>query len=461
MTAPVLGHCVGGMTAERPESPLSNFLSDVLREACLKHFGKRADVGLYNMGGIRSVMPAGEVTQGHIFEIAPFENYLCLLTLRGEDLMELCRNIAATGGEGISGLRITATRNGQLVNATVGTEPITAEREYTVATLNYLAEGNDHMTALTRAIHRHDTTIPVREIIMDTIRQATAEGRSITGQCDGRMTIVADGSAPHMAPPHPTASRTVRILHTNDTHSQIMPYNPNSVNRDMADKAGFVRRATFIENERMRTPDLLLVDAGDFSQGSLYYNLYRGEVEVTMMNQMGYDAATIGNHEFDFGLENMARLMRMARFAFVCCNYDFTGTSCEGLVKPYIVIERAGARIGVTGIGCALEGMVARQNCEGVTYSDPRKVLPEIVREMREQEGCDIVVCLSHVGWGDDEGNDASVIEATEGIDLVIGGHSHTYMELPQWVRNARGNEIPCYQMGKMGRYIGDITIDF
>ncbi|MCF0184449.1 MAG: 5'-nucleotidase C-terminal domain-containing protein [Bacteroidaceae bacterium] len=454
LVKPVLGICDGGMDVRRPECALSNWVSDVMREAAEKQWGRHIDVGLSNMGGLRSVMPDGEVNVGHVYEIAPFENYLSLLTLRGDALTELCRNIVASGGEAISGLRIEATADRQLVSAKVGGEDIVADREYTVATSNYLADGNDKMLALKQALRREDTKVPLRDLFMDAIRRCTARGEKVKAQVEGRITVVT-AAAPHMAPPL-ALPHSVRILHTNDTHSQILPYNPLSTNREMADKGGFVRRATYLARERRRSPDFLLLDAGDFSQGSPYYNLFRGEVEVRLMNHMGYDACTIGNHEFDFGLEGMERIFRMAQFKVVNCNYDFSATALAGLVHPYIIIERAGVRVGITGVGCALDGMVMADNCPGVVYRDPVESLNAVVRTLRDDEHCDLVVCLSHMGVDEDR----RVVAATAGIDCVIGGHSHTYLELPVWVRNTDGRDIPICQMGKTGRFLGDMRID-
>ena len=174
------------------------------------------------------------------------------------------------------------------------------------------------------------------------------------------------------------------VLHTNDTHSTIMPLNENLDNKDLAGRGGCLRRINMIKEERKQNPDLLFFDSGDFSQGSGYYTLFKGEVEVGLMNQMGYDAATIGNHEFDFGLNNLAKLIRMANFPIVCSNYDFTGTPCEGLVKDYITLHRNGLKIGVFALGAPMKGLVSNKNCEGVIpktgscRSKPRKRMPAV-----------------------------------------------------------------------------------
>ena len=251
----------------------------------------------------------------------------------------------------------------------------------------------------------------------------------------------------------------LRIVHTNDTHSCVMPVSPHSSDTALADKGGFVRRAALVRDLRAEDNSLLLFDSGDFSQGSAYYNLYKGEVEVKLMNEMRYDAATIGNHEFDFGLENMARIFRMAGFPIVCANYHVEGTVLEGLVKPYVILERKGVKIGVFGLGTQLEGMVASENYAGVVYEDPITAANRVTDILKNREHCDLVVCLSHLGWQIDGIDDSEVIPATRDIDIVLGGHSHTYMEHPEVVKNADGEYVYCNQMGKHGRYVGELSL--
>ncbi len=253
--------------------------------------------------------------------------------------------------------------------------------------------------------------------------------------------------------------RELLILHTNDTHSRIEPIPANDSNSRSAGKAGFVRRATLIKEMRKENPDLLLFDCGDFSQGSPYYNMFRGEVEVKLMNVMGYDACAIGNHEFDFGLENMARLFRMAEFSVVCANYDVKGTVLEGLVKPYVVIERNGLKIGVFGVSPALEGLVQAKNFEGVIFEEPVEAAQRVARILKEDEGCDLVVCLSHLGWQMESCSDEKLVAATRNIDVVLGGHTHTYFEKPEYVKNLDGKEIPVQQMGKNAVYVGQLKV--
>ena len=251
------------------------------------------------------------------------------------------------------------------------------------------------------------------------------------------------------------------VLHTNDVHSCIMPLNENLDNKDIAGRGGFVRRVNMIKEQRALHPDLLFFDSGDFSQGSGYYTLFKGDVEVGLMNQMGYDAVTIGNHEFDFGLENMARLFRMANFPIVCSNYDFTGTPCDGLVKDYITINRNGLKIGVFGLGAPLKGLVANPNCEGVKFLDPAETAKKYIKLLRKQEKCDVVICLSHLGWEISDYPDQQFIREIDGCDLVLGGHTHTYMPTLEYAPDKTGKMIPDDQNGKHGVFIGKLVLTF
>jgi len=255
------------------------------------------------------------------------------------------------------------------------------------------------------------------------------------------------------------AQKQLMILHTNDAHSTIYPLNDNLSDTLKAGRGGFLRRIAMLKEERAKNPDLLLFDSGDFSQGSPYYTLYKGDVEVGLMNQMGYDAGTIGNHEFDFGLENMARLFKMANFPIVCSNYDFTGTVVEGTVKDYVIIKRNGVKIGVFGLCPQMEGLVSSENCIGVGFRDPIQESNRVVTILKKKK-CDMIICLSHLGWLGDGSGDQELIEKTEGIDLVLGGHSHSYLTNLEYVKNKVGKMIPVDQNGKHALFVGKMVVD-
>lgn len=453
---PLLGFSATPMTAERPESLLSNWVSDALR-AHADSIGQPADLGLYNMGGIRSNLPQGPITRGDILEMAPFENRFCLLTLRGNDLLDLFAQIAHSHGEGISGAQLDISDDGRLLSATVNGEPVRPDGEYTVATIDYLAGGNDGLLALKQALRCDVRDELVRDVLMAQVQQqgtiqASIEGRiTVNGQ---KARTPEDNALPE--------GKSLLIVHTNDTHSCVEPLNPLSPDKQKANKAGFLRRAALLNDLRAEDPDLLLFDCGDMSQGSAYYTLFKGEVEFQLMNAMHYDAATIGNHEFDFGIDNMASLFALANFPIVCANYDFDNTPLDTLVKPYVVIERQGLRIGVFGLSPQLEGLVAAENCIGITYLDPIAEANRVASLLRDQEQCDLVICLSHLGWEpglNDDTCDQQLIPQTRGIDIVLGGHSHTYFENPVFLDNLDGVPVPCNQMGKNGQWVGTLRL--
>lgn len=256
----------------------------------------------------------------------------------------------------------------------------------------------------------------------------------------------------------------LNIYHTNDMHSRIEPLPDNFSEKQNAGKGGIVRRITFMEQERKKDPELLLLDCGDFSQGTPYYNIFKGQTEVDFMNLCKYDVATIGNHEFDFGQENMRERYLQAHFPIVCANYQVKGTILEDVVKPYVILHRKGLKIGIFGLGTRLEGMVRYVNYKGIDYLDPAQCANEIATYLKEKEKCDLIICLSHLGWQNDVNHpdgDEHMIANSRYIDLVLSGHTHTYMVKPRYVRNLDGKETPVYQMGKNTAYMGHITLTF
>ena len=250
-----------------------------------------------------------------------------------------------------------------------------------------------------------------------------------------------------------TPKEHLTILHTNDTHSQVEPKDNG--------QGGYARRMGLIRQEREKDPNLLLVDAGDFSQGTPYFNLYRGRVEIDAMNYIGYDAATLGNHEFDNGLDSLAMVLKLAQFPVVCANYDFTGTPLEGLVQPFTIVQKGNLKVGIFCLGCQPKGIISDKNFEPAQYLEPYPVAQAMADTLKAQ-GCDVVVCLSHMGtYGKAKSDvcDAAMVASTRGIDAVIGGHTHKFYDRLR-VANLDGDSIPVCQMGKSGVYLGKIVLD-
>ena len=254
--------------------------------------------------------------------------------------------------------------------------------------------------------------------------------------------------------------KTLTILHTNDTHSCIMPLSENLADTLQAGRGGFLRRIAMLKEERKKDPNLLFFDSGDFSQGSPYYTLFKGDVEVGLMNMMHYDAGTIGNHEFDYGFDNMARVFKRLNYPIVCANYDFTGTELAKIVKSYVIIKRNGLKIGVFGLAPKLDGLVDHKNYLTTRYLDPVATAQKMVDVLKGKK-CDLIICITHLGWDEHGMGDQEVIRGTRGIDLVLGGHSHTYFQTLRYVKDLDGKLVPVDQNGKSGIYIGKMTLTF
>src|SRR6266478_2501975 len=210
-----------------------------------------------------------------------------------------------------------------------------------------------------------------------------------------RISMLRAGFFPP-APP-PAGDTLITILHTNDTHSQIDPLPAND--RAYPGKGGVARRATLVKRVRKENPNTLLIDAGDAFQGTPYFNFYKGEVEYKAMSAIGYDVGTLGNHEFDNGVESLAAAMKFANFEFVSANYDMHGTALEGKIKPYVIRNVGGVRIGLFGLGISPAALITPANFKGVTYRDPVATSQEVVTTLREKEHCAMVVCMSHLGY--------------------------------------------------------------
>lgn len=255
----------------------------------------------------------------------------------------------------------------------------------------------------------------------------------------------------------------ITILHTNDVHSHIDPF-PADHPRN-ANMGGVARRANLIESIRKENPNVLLLDAGDIFQGTPYFNYYGGELEFKLMSMLNYDLATMGNHDFDNGLEGFVAQLPHAKFDFVSANYDFKNTMLDGIVKPYKTFKKAGIKIGVFGLGIELEGLVDKKNYKETVYKNPVETAQEMTRILKTQEKCDLIICLSHIGYsyGKDSQKicDLKLAEQTKDIDLIIGGHTHTFLDKPTIVKNLDGIDTLVNQVGCYGINLGRIDFYF
>ncbi|SDB43597.1 5'-nucleotidase [Flavobacteriaceae bacterium MAR_2010_188] len=258
-----------------------------------------------------------------------------------------------------------------------------------------------------------------------------------------------------------SSSKHITILHTNDVHSHVDPFGPEDGRN--ANQGGVARRAKLIESIRGENPNTLLLDAGDIFQGTPYFNYYGGELEFKLMSMLKYDLATIGNHDFDNGIDGMYAQLPYADFGFVSANYDFSNTVMDGHVKPYKILEKAGIKIGVFGLGIELDGLVDKKMYKETKYLDPIEITQDMTRILKVDKGCDLIIGLSHIGYfyGDESNkiSDLSLAKQTKDIDLIIGGHTHSFLKKPTIVKNIEGKNMLVNQVGCYGLNLG--RIDF
>ncbi|WP_300569218.1 metallophosphatase [Flavobacterium sp.] len=255
--------------------------------------------------------------------------------------------------------------------------------------------------------------------------------------------------------------KKITILHTNDVHSHIDPFPANDPKNP--NQAGVARRAAIIEQIRKEEENVLLLDAGDIFQGTPYFNYYGGELEFKLMSMMKYDLATIGNHDFDNGTEGLLAQLPHANFDFVSANYDFMNTVLYGRIEPYKIFNKGGIKIGIFGLGVELQGLVDKKLCRETKYNNPIEVAQDMSRILKEEKKCDIVICLSHIGFSykndPEKVCDVMLAQKTKNIDLIIGGHTHTFLEKPVIEKNIVGEEVLINQVGCYGINLG--RIDF
>ena len=282
------------------------------------------------------------------------------------------------------------------------------------------------------------------------------------GQLGAASTVTLAGALP-LASCKERHLRHITILHTNDTHSHIEPFAPNHYR--FANRGGVAKRATLIDGIRRENKNTLLLDAGDIFQGTPYFNYFNGELEFRLMSLLKYDVATIGNHDFDNGIQGLYEQLPNAKFDFVSANYDFKNTILDTQIKPYTVMVRDGIRIGIFGLGVELEGLVGKKQYQETAYLDPVGITQDITNTLKNQEGCDLVICLSHLGYYYKDQptkiSDLNLAKATKDIDLIIGGHTHTFLPKPTVVKNMDGQNLLVNQVGAYGVNLGRVDFYF
>lgn len=255
--------------------------------------------------------------------------------------------------------------------------------------------------------------------------------------------------------------RKITILHTNDQHSRIEPF-PMDGGKYQG-LGGFAQRATLINQIRKQEKNVLLLDSGDVWQGTPYFNLYGGELEFKLMSEMKYDASTLGNHDFDAGIDGFVKQLHHASFPFLNCNYDFTDTAMEGKIQTHKIFSFDGIKVGVFGLGIELQGLVPNALFGNIKYNDPISNANKIAKQLKLEHDCDLVICLSHLGYKYDEKKvgDLDLAYQSRNIDLILGGHTHTFFTKPEEFRNADGAKVLVNQVGWAGIYLGRLDFYF
>jgi 5'-nucleotidase len=250
-------------------------------------------------------------------------------------------------------------------------------------------------------------------------------------------------------------AQDLTILHVNDTHSHIDPQRSG----DHKGRGGVIEQAAYIDSVRCADGkrNVLLVHAGDFSQGTSYFTELEGNIEIDVLNALGFDVVTIGNHEFDNGIDELARRLKSLKADVVCANYNFDGTALEGLIQPYTIVRKAGKKIGFIGLLTNIMEVVDVNIAKALAYQEPAEVVNRLAGFLKEEKNCDMVICLSHLGYGDDKDLAASV----RNVDLIVGGHTHTLLDDKQIVKDLDGKDVVIVQNWKWGLNVGHLTIDF
>ena len=274
---------------------------------------------------------------------------------------------------------------------------------------------------------------------------------------------LALGSAIHNYSCETSDLKKITILHTNDVHSHIEPF--SSEHSEFPNQGGFERRSTLVNSIRNNNPNTLLFDAGDIFQGTPYFNFFNGELEFKLMSLLKYDAVTIGNHDFDNGITGLYEQMPKASFDFLISNYDFSNTVLEGKTRNYKIYNKFGIKIGVFGLGIELEGLVTKELYKETKYLDPIEISRDISDKLKFEENCDLIICLSHLGYKynnlPERVCDYNLAKKSNHIDLIIGGHTHTFMDKPIVLKNEKGNDVIINQVGCFGLYLGQIDFFF
>lgn len=469
----VVGFCPEGMYANRPESPLSNWLADLMLVQGEKYSGVKCDVSVNNMGGIRIDMPKGDVYLDDLRSMFPFKNYLVITRVTGKWLWDLFDSMSRRQWEVVGGVRIVADRTG-ISSLEIGGAPVDLEKIYTVVTNSFLLDGGDGIYMGKDVVSCEVLEQDFYEAVVDYARGLKAEGKPICARQDGRVKMSYDNAPAKKKKVlenkievfknrdnrTPVGRKRLTILHTNDTHSHVEPIRSGR----NAGFGGIIERSAYIDSVRKADGrrNVLLLDAGDFSQGTSYFSLFGGKVEIDAMNAMKYDVATLGNHEWDNGIPQLSQRLRRAKFTPILCNYEIGDKKLASQVKPYTIVRRGGLKIGILGVLCDVSTTVDKSVQTSLRYQIPSKSINRWSTFLKKEKKCDMVIILSHCGYsinhGADEG-DIQMVPELHDVDIIVGGHSHTNLKEPRYVNDADGKQVMIVTDYCWGIYVGELSI--
>lgn len=452
----VVAVCPEGMERYRPESPLSNFIVDRLREDVARITGRKVDLAITNFGGIRCNLPKGNVLLDDVVSMLPFTNYATWLSVPGSELRRVFEGMAEGSVQCVSGVELEIDGK-KLKSVKIGGQPLVDSRLYGLATIDFLVDGGDGLKLARGAREMIITDRKIGDLIIEDIRAITAAGKPLAYDVDGRVKLPSEGYRdPNVRPeespiPAPAGKPRLVIMHCNDTHSHMDPF---PTGRGI--RGGVIERSAFVDSVRREYPasKVLLLHAGDFNQGSSYYSQLGGRLEPKIINALRYDCITLGNHELDNGIEDLASRLSAVKCPIVCANCEFPDT-LQQYVTPYTILERGGMKIGIIGMESEISKMVAAPTAQRIQQFDNVETILKWAPYLKEEEGCDMVILLSHLGYGEDQ----RVTALSRGVDLVVGGHTHSFVNDFIYVIDLDGNMVPIITDGCWGEDMGLIKV--
>jgi len=462
----VVGFCPSGIIGYRPFSPLGNFVSDALLSQMRRLTGEQCQLAVVNYGGVRVDMPKGDIRLDDIRSMFPFHDTLCVVKTRGANILAMFNKMAGDKWEFFSGAKVVADSS-RVLSVSVAGEPLDTNRLYSLVCGDFLLDGGDDFYLARGAQSVTRTPYNMFTVMLFCLEEMKSRNVQIASTVDDRLSLVnvRSTSGPVHTPDTPSAgsSRKARltILHTNDTHSHLEPLRAGP----FIGMAGVMARAAMIDSVRRENGkrNVLLLDAGDYCQGTSYFPVFGGEAEVRAMNIMGYDVATTGNHEWDNGSMALEYNLRRASFKTVLCNYTVDDPFLAKHLSPYVIVRRGGMKIGIIGALTDIKSKVKGGGDPGIHYTNPVGPVNEWAAFLKEKKHCDLVILLSHCGYDEgtqDNPSDSDMAPQLRNVDIIIGGHTHTDMKEPAIFHDADGRDLIVVTDFKWGVYLGEIKID-